>query len=98
MNNLDRYQKLRIQNVAISTLIDEFQSQTGKFPELSDLPNFLYQYWENRDELMKILMKRNKPISLETMIGTYPDFWKDLWENVQLERIPRSKRPDRNVS
>lgn len=98
MIGLDIAQKKLIQDAALGTLIDQFWSLNGRAPHLDEFPEFLASQWKNKDLMLGIFLEKNRGVNLPTMISSYPNFWTDLWTNAQLEKFPRSIRPDREVT
>lgn len=84
---------------SIGALIDEFFSIYGSPPELNELPDYVDSIGANPGAILKIVDFRNAlPFRMSTLIEWYTEFWELLLHNVELERIPRSKRPSRRYS
>lgn len=99
MTNLDLPIKERVMNSSMGALIDEFFCTHHRWPELGELSTFVDSIAANHGAILKIIDERNRlPFLLSSQIGRYPEFWEDLWHNVQLEKIPRSIRPNRRIS
>lgn len=100
MEKLDNEQKMALQNLAISSLTDEFVAlHEGRFPELGDLSDFAHSIFV-RSKLLPILRRRNPilGISIQREVMKYPNFFLDLLVNLEFERVNRSQRPERKVS
>ena len=100
MNTITAEQKKMLISVAISTLSDEFFRQYGRHSVLDELPEFVNTFGANTDTILGLIDKKNAelPWPLSTQIKSYPNFLLDLSRNLELERIPRSLRPDRSVT
>lgn len=100
MAELDSERKRLLLAAAISSLHDEFVQQNGRHPEGSELPAFLQSFRSNHEAILRILDTRNVglPWTLSSRLETYANFWVDLHRNIQYEKLPRSKRPPRDVT
>lgn len=99
MNQLSPEQKMLVQNTAISSLSDEFLVLNGRPPELDELPDFANSIFSQSD-LVAILERRNasRDYSIRNEITKYPDFFPNLANNLEKERINRRDRPAREVT
>lgn len=99
MEILETPLKRFVMDASISALIDEFFSIYGCPPELYELPDYVDSIGANLGAILKIIDARNVlPFSMSSQIDRYPEFWEYLLYNVELERIPRRKRPPRRYS
>ena len=100
MEQLNDEQKMALQNLAISSLTDEFVAlHVGRIPELGELPDFVHSIFVGSN-LMSILRRRNPSLGVlvQGEVKKYPNFFLDLLTNLEFERVNRGKRPDRKVS
>lgn len=84
---------------AIHSLSDEFFVRYGRHAILGELPDFVDTFGANYGSILEILDERNElPVSISKQVESYPTFQVDLARNLEKERIPRSRRPARDVT
>ena len=100
--NLQSDKKLML-DMAIGSMNDEFFERNNRHPHLDELPDFVGRLRADTGKILEIIDERNSMLGLPWPLSKeidrkYPTFWDDFWRNLELERIPRSLRPDRTVT
>lgn len=93
MLKLDPSVRPMVMDSAITALILKFFATYNRWPELQEFPDFVDVIGANLEYVHEIIHEKF-PLVAEA-IHCYPDFWKKMAHNVQLEAIPRSRRPCR---